>query len=257
MADPSLKELLATSTLAFSGTVRSLGESPVEGVEADDRTAVVSVDDPVHVPDAVDLETGSQLTVQLSSELPPLQAGDRATFFAVPLVYADSLVVSEVGRSAAEAVSTARAARPEMPASPVEEALAELAQDAVRDHARAADAVVRGHVIGLNAADPGESLQEHSPHWWIATLQVDLVQRGDVPDVGERGGQVRVLYANSVDHRWRGWPKPKAGQAGMWILHRTADGLAELAPFQLIHGEDLQPSLQLELLRDEGTGAQR
>jgi hypothetical protein len=43
----------------------------------------------------------------------------------------------------------------------------------------------------------------------------------------------------------------------MWILHRTADALAELAPFQLIHPEDLQPSLQLELLRENGTGGAR
>src|ERR671929_64057 len=101
MAEATLKELLATSSLAFSGTVRSLGESPVAGVDA--------------------------------------------------------------------------------------------------------DAVVRGHVIALHAVDPRETLHEHHPHWWIATLLVDLVQRGDVPDVGEEGGEVRVVYANSLDIRWRRW----------------------------------------------------
>ena len=52
-----------------------------------------------------------------------------------------------------------------------------------------------------------------------------------------------------LDVRWRGWPKPKAGQGGMWLLHRSDDAHQELAPFTLRHPEDLQPSLQLELLR--------
>ena len=248
MAEASLKELLATSSLAFSGTVRSLGESPVAGVQADERTAVVQVDAALLAPEELDVAPGESVTVLQSPELPALQPGDRATFFTVPVVYADMLVVSEVGRMAAEAITTARVGPPEAPASAVEEALAELAQDAVLEHARQADAVVRGHVIALQAADPRETLHEHHPHWWIATLLVDLVQRGDVPGVGEEGGEVRVVYANSLDIRWRRWLKPKAGQSGMWILHRTADALAELAPFQLIHPEDLQPSLQLELL---------
>jgi hypothetical protein len=257
MAEASLKELLATSSLAFSGTVRSLGESPVAGVEADERTAVVQVDAALHAPEELDLAPGDAVTVQLSPDQPALQPGERATFFTVPVVYADTLVVAEVGRMAAEAITTARVGSPEAPASPVEDALAEIDQDAIREHALDADAVVRGHVIALQAVDPRETLHEHHPHWWIATLLVDLVQRGDVPDVGEEGGEVRVVYANSLDIRWRRWPKPKAGQSGMWILHRTADELAELAPFQLTHPEDLQPSLQLELLRDNGTGGAR
>jgi hypothetical protein len=62
-------------------------------------------------------------------------------------------------------------------------------------------------------------------------------------------GPLDVLYANSLDVRWRRWPKPKAGQGGMWILHRSAPEHAGLAAFTLMHPEDLQPSLQLDLLR--------
>jgi hypothetical protein len=243
MADPTLKELLAGSSLSFTGTVRAVGETPVAGLEADEHTAVVQVEEALHGPAAVDLDPGTTVTVQLAPDRPPLAVGDRATFFANALVYGDTLAVSEVGRTEAPPAATgARLA--EEPASPVDEALHELSQDKVREHALQADAVVRGHVIALNAVDPNELLHEHSPQWWIATLNVDLVERGDV-----EAGRVQVLYANSLDIRWRDWLKPKAGQGGMWILHRTAAEHAELAPFTLRHREDLQPSLQLELLR--------
>jgi hypothetical protein len=241
MADPTLKELLAGSSLSFAGTVRALGETPVAGLEADDHTAVVQVDEALHAPPELDLAPGSTLTVQLSPDQPLPAVGDRATFYANALVYGDTLAVSEVGRT--------ELAEPGARLAATDDALAELAQDSVLEHALKADAVVRGHVISLVAVDPNELLKEHSPQWWVATLDVDLVQRGDVPGVGEEGGQVTALYANSLDVRWRSWPKPKAGQGGMWILHRSDDAHRELAPFTLRHPEDLQPSLQLELLR--------
>ena len=61
-----------------------------------------------------------------------------------------------------------------------------------------------------------------------------------------------VLYANSIDVRWRDSPKPKAGQSGLWLLHRTEDDHAALAPFELLHQIDLQPSTQVDLLRERG-----
>jgi hypothetical protein len=63
---------------------------------------------------------------------------------------------------------------------------------------------------------------------------------------------VAALYANSIDVQWRDWLKPKAGQSGLWLLHRTPEDRAELAVFELRHTMDLQPSLQLDLLRERG-----
>jgi hypothetical protein len=234
MTQPSLKDLLARSSLAFAGTVQSLGQSPEPGVEADERTALVHVEHPLHAPRQVDLSPGSTVVVQLSSDEPALAPGDRATFFADPLVYGNTLVVAEVARTDAAP-----------PAALAAEAHAELQQDAAVEHARAADAVVRGYVSALQAT-PAQPQREHDPHWWIATLDVDLVAHGDV---GE--GELRVLYANSLDVRWRSWPKPKAGQAGMWSLHRTEGAQAELAPYVLMHPDDLQPSTTLDALLGE------
>jgi hypothetical protein len=236
MNDQSLKDLVAGSALAFTGTVQSLGQSPEPGFRPNDRTALVQVDQPLNAPDQVDLSPGASVVVQLKDGLPLLQPGDHVTFFANPLIYGTMLVVQEVARSDEPPRAGRTAARA---------AAAELEQDAVVEHAQAADAVVRGSVVGLRAAESNPD-REHDPHWWIATLDIDMVARGDVSE-----GELEVLYANSIDRRWRSWPKPKAGQAGMWILHATDGEGARLAPFQLMHPDDLQPSTLLDALLGE------
>jgi len=107
-------------------------------------------------------------------------------------------------------------------------------------------------VVGLSAVAEAVQSREHDPSWWTATLETDLVERGELPGVSGGVGTVAVLYANSIDVRWRESPKPKAGQGGLWLLHRTTGDLARWAPFQLLHPIDLQPSIQLDLLREHG-----
>jgi hypothetical protein len=256
MAKKSLKDLIASSSLAFTGTVQAVGQSTVAGLPTDDRMVVVRVDRVLNAPPEVELAAGGQVTIQLSERLKKLKAGDQATFFADPAVYGEGLVVSEVGRMTEEPepAAGARLTSLEEPGSAVEQAMAELAQDAVVDHAREADVIVRATVARLEEALTPDLPREHDPHWWIATLQADLVAKGDAPGLGEGGGTVTALYANSIDFQWRKWPKPKAGQGGLWLLHRSPPDLAQLAPFQLLHPEDLQPSAQLDALREHGIG---
>jgi hypothetical protein len=91
--------------------------------------------------------------------------------------------------------------------------------------------------------------QEHDPLWWVATLSTDVVAKGDIAP----GDDVEVLYANSLDVKVRARPKPKAGQGGLWLLHRTADPtLAQQAPYQLVDPLDLQDSLLLDVFEQEG-----
>jgi hypothetical protein len=256
MARQSLKELVASSGIAFAGTVQAVGETTVQGVPVDDRLVVVRVDRALHAPPEVEIAPGTQVTVQLSPDLPKLDVGDQASFFANPAVYGEGLMVSEVGRmkDEPEPAGGTRAISREEPATGVEQALAELAQDSLIEHAGDAAVIVRGRVVRLEEAQTPELPREHDPHWWIATLEADLVAKGGAPGLGEGGGTVAALYANSIDFQWREWIKPKAGQAGLWLLHRSEDELAQLAPFQLIHQEDLQPSTQLDALREAGIG---
>ena len=256
MSEPSIKELLASSGFAFTGTVEEVAATTVPDLAVDDRTVIVRILEVLHGATELPLPPGSRLTVQLSPELPPLRAGEQAAFFVSGLAYGESLAVSEVGRTTTEEAAgrTARLAGIEAPVSPVRATLVELAQDDVVEHARGADAVVRGQVTALAQAPRslGRPLSEHDPQYWIATLAIDLVAKGEIPGVTEAGGTALVLYANSIDVHWRESPKPKAGQAGLWLLHATAGEEASLAPFQLLHLMDLQPSTQLNLLRERG-----
>jgi hypothetical protein len=254
MPNGSIKELLASSNLSFTGTVETVGATTVPDVSVNDRTVVVQVGEVLRGPPEVGIPPGSQVTVQLSQELPPLNAGDQRTFFTNGWVYGENLAVIEVGRSSVEeaAAPTARMAGLEASVSPIAAAMAELAQDEVVEHARGADAIVRARVVGLSAVPETGLAREHDADWWIATLETDLVERGELPGVTGGAGQVAVLYANSIDVQWRESPKPKAGQGGLWLLHRTTGELAGWAPFQLVHPIDLQPSIQLDLLREHG-----
>jgi hypothetical protein len=256
MPKPSLKRLLGSAQLAFSGEVEATGRSSVAGVPADERTVVVRVDRPVQVPAGLQLPPGSRVTVQLSPKLPVLGTGESAMFFADGLVYGDTLAVSEVARASSAETAAPAGSHAQLaagaPASPVDAAAAELAVDEVVDHAREADAVIRGHVIGLSHVPKDGPGKEHDPDWWIAELEVDLVAKGELPGGAQPGATVSVLYANSLDVTWRRCPKPKAGQSGLWLLHHARPELAELAPFELVHPIDMQPSLQLDVLRERG-----
>ena len=253
MPPASVKELLAESSLAFTGTVEQSKATTVPDLPVDDRTVVVRVNEVLHAPAGIDIEPGSTVTVQLSHQLPPMAPGDETTFFANGLAYGDDLAVAEVGRSAAEdaAAPTARLAGLEAGVTPVRAAAAELAEDEVVAHAREADAIVRAQVVALAMVPRTGPPHEHDPQYWIATLRADYVAKGGI----QAGDDVAVLYANSLDVRVRDRPKPKAGQGGLWMLHRTADpALADQAPYELLHRSDLQDSIVLDMLREHGIG---
>src|SRR5215211_364878 len=99
MAERSVKDLLASANLAFTGSVEEVGRSTVGGIEVDDRTVVVRVAQLLQGPPGVGLPEGSRVTVQLSPDLPALGPGAQSTFFANGWVYGDSLAVTEVGRA--------------------------------------------------------------------------------------------------------------------------------------------------------------
>jgi hypothetical protein len=251
MADPSVRDLLSESGLAFTATVERAGASSLPGLPTDERTVIARVGEVLHAPPQVDLAPGATVTIQLSPELPPLTPGTESTFFANAVAYGDELAVAEVGRTSTEdaAAPTARLAGVPSGVTPVRAAVAELAQQAVVDHARTADAVIRAQVVALRMVPPSGPPQEHDPHWWIATLRADRVAKSDIAP----GDDVEVLYANSLDIKIRERPKPKAGQGGLWLLHRTADpALAQQAPYELLDPLDLQDSIMLDVLDEAG-----
>ncbi|GGK76414.1 hypothetical protein [Mangrovihabitans endophyticus] len=247
MTEPSAPEMLAAAGVAFVGEVQQRDAANVPGLATDDPTAIVRVERVVKAPAEVGLAAGVAVTLRLGSPSPPLSVGDRFLFFADGWIYAETIALIEVGRLPVEGAAAALMATGG-PDAPATDAMHALSQDEVVTHAREADAVVRARVVALTDAAPQAEPREHDPLVWIATLAVDLAVKGDI---GGRS-EVAVAYANSQDVQWRSALKPKAGQAGLWLLHGPQTGWPGTAAFSVLHAMDLQPSIQLDLLRERG-----
>jgi hypothetical protein len=250
MSDAALS-LLAQAAFAFVGTVERLGDSTMADVPADDATAIVHVDETVHVPDAFAQLAGMSVTLQPAAGAEPLAKDDRFVFFANGVAFGEGIVLTEVGRQEVAPLAAHLMGAGPGGAEPPERSLgALLAAARVQAHAATADAIVLGRVVGLARA-AGSPVREHARDLWTATLHVTHVERGDVqPD-----SEIDALYANSLDARWHDAPKPKASQNGLWLLHATTGAEAALAPFEMFHPEDLQPVQNLELLRTSANGS--
>jgi hypothetical protein len=239
--------LLGEAAFSFTGTVERLGAATMEDVPVDERTAVVRVDQVLQAPDEFAQLAGMSVTVQLLPDTEPPEVGSTFVFFANGLVFGTGIALTEIGRRPAEEMEPHIAAAAAGDAAPLETLQRQVAAARLSAHADSADAIVLARVVGLERAS-GSPLREHDPDWWRATLHVNHVERGDVQDDSE----VKVIYANSLDVRWRDAPKPKASENGLWLLHATEGELAQLAPFEIVHSEDLQPVQNLELLRENG-----
>lgn len=183
----SVPDLVRQAPLSFVGRVTRLGGTPLAAVTADERTAVVQVDEVLHAPDAFRRLAGSEVTVQLSAGLAPPAVGDRAAFFTKGAVYGEGLAVDEVGRLPADDVqphlTLAATTADAMPFSAV---LRGIRDEDMTTHAGEADAVVIGTVVGLEKlpGNEGRPISEHDPDWWRAQLDVSHVESGDVPRDG-------------------------------------------------------------------------
>ncbi len=244
MPDTDIVDLMRESAISFIGTIAQLGATTVAELPVDDRTAIVEVEQVLHAPSSFLNLSGSRITLQLRSEAAVPPPGQRIAFFANPVMFSRTLALAEIGRLPASEVDPRIAAAAETGApSPLADLQGILATERLRDHVAHADAVVVGQVLGLAKSQPSR-YTEHDPDWWVATLGVRHVVKGDVGT-----GPLPVLYANSNDVRWYSKPKATAGQQGVWILHGTSGALRDLAPFQLADADDYQPIQQLDQLR--------
>ena len=239
----AIPNLLSKSAFSFVGTIEHLGAATMSDVPVDGRTAIVSVDQVLHAPEAFSQLGGSRVTLQLAPKGAALNVGDKSAFFANATAFGESLALTEVGRVPASAVEPHLNAALAPGAPPPFLAFqTQIDTDRLRQHVKEADAVVIGRVAKLEEVSTNAP-SEHDPAWWKATLDVDHVEKG-----AAKPGKLAVLYANSLDVRWRNSPKPKAGQGGLWILHATEGPLSKSAPFQLLDADDYQPVQSLDAL---------
>lgn len=245
--DDNVTQLLRDAPLSFIGTVEHLGASTMAELPIDERTAVVSVVQVLHAPEAFTHLAGHRVTMQLAAGTDPPQVGETAVFFAEGLAFGETLAVTELGRASVEDIEPhmTAAAQAGAPGAFAPQ-LRALETERLQQHAQEADAIIVGRVTGLQDV-LGPPRGEHSPNWWKATIQVEHAEKGAI-----KPGPLEVLYPNSLDVRWARVPKPKASQEGMWFLHATDGDLREAAPFQILHPEDFQSEQTLERVRGQG-----
>lgn len=239
---------MADAAFIFVGTIETEMGDNAQGPDEEERLAVVHVDRVLQVPDAFAQLAGSNVRMRPASGADLPTPGETFTFFANGLAFGADVSLAEVARMPVEHAAGQLEMEPvRIGDAPFDALQRQLTATRVRDHADTADAIILARVVGLERV-AGSPVREHDPDWWRATMHVTHAEQGDVADDAE----IQVLYANSLDIQWRESPKPKAAQDGLWLLHATEPELAALAPFMIIHAEDLQPPQHMEHIREQG-----
>jgi hypothetical protein len=238
-----IKILLAKAPLSFVGTVLYL-DAATSDHRVEGNSAVIGVDCVLHGPPELSHLAGDQITLRLTQNRPEI--GEAFAFFTAGASFGRTLALTELGRINVDVVepfiTAARdAGRGDSPFAPLIE---EMSRDSLRRHAEGAAAVVLARVVALEAAGDRNAVMEDDPDWWRATLDVGHVERGEL-----KSGPVNVLLANSRDRAWSASPKGRPGEEGLWLLHATSGERARLAPFEITHPEDAQPTARLAALR--------
>ena len=96
----------------------------------------------------------------------------------------------------------------------------------------------------LTADSLPAAVTEHDPDWWNATIELQTVIKGDVPET-----TLTVSFVHSMDVMWLDAPKLREGDEGIFILHEEFPGglrPPNLAPFE---SEDIRPRDDLVLIQ--------
>ena len=231
--------LLARAAFVFRGRVESLGTTTTAAAAASELSSTVRVVEVIRAPQALQRYAGQLITVELSSS-EGVEVGASFVFLTRPKVFADTLVVTEIGRQADTPGAAAE--------SGVFDSLARVGVAAVQARIDSADAIVVGRVSNVRpsliaAATPGmwEGLSEHDPAWMEAVVQVDSVMSGDVA----ASTPVTILFPSSIDIAWYNAPKYAAGQRGVFLLHsdQVPAAAAEVVgpTYTTLHPQDFHP----------------
>jgi hypothetical protein len=205
-----IEDLVHRSQFVFSGLVQKIKATTVPGIQVNDRTAVVKIEEVLHAPGVLAGYSGHEITVQLRQ---PARAGERAIFFTTPRVYAKSVVVDEVERVQTDKDASALREN----TTQVKQAVAKLPDRHVQRRSSDADLVVVGKVSSVTPVRSRQPypITRHDPEWHEARIEVERVERGRLP-----AEQLVVLFPQSTDVMWKASPKFQTGQEGIWILHK-------------------------------------
>jgi hypothetical protein len=237
MAAREIDSLARRASFIFSGTVERTAAATLPAVPIDDATAVVRVERVFRAPEVLGDQTNRRITVQLRKA--DVDEGARALFFATGWLYGDSIAVTEVGRTSAD--------DPDELDGQLERSELRAEDRELRDRIAKASLVVVGRVGRIvpvrKRQRGGES--EHEPHWFVADLEVESVEKGRHP----RAKPVPLAFPASDDVQWYWRPKPQPRQEGVWILHKEQVPGVPPGAYTALDPRDFQPRDQLERVR--------
>jgi hypothetical protein len=277
MDNPERSEAEPKATFVFKGTVKKLKAATMKSVPADERNAVVHVEQVLEAPKNLALYAGKDVTVQLAAR-PPVAAGQEFVFHTVGWIFGDSVAVRALSQEPVRESHAAMLARGGDPAE-------HRARRELQERVDAADLVVSGRVVAVRLPGSGEAApraalasapppakphSEHDPKWREAVVEIDGVHKGQ-----HAGEHVTVLFPSSIDVRWYKAPKFQAGNQGTFVLHKAkmkesdrvdapararleaAAGEQQVQVYTALHEADFQPSTHQERVRGVLAGSDR
>ena len=199
----ALSDLSRRASFVFRGRVKAVGKSNLDGVEPDDRMAMVRVDDVVVAPPILGDLTGRTITVYLESAK-GVRANDQATFFATSWHYGRNIGVLEIGRTSMSAA--------ELRPAVIDERLRE--HDAqLEARIRRAELIISGRVIStFRTAHKDLPGMDEGIEWREAEMWVGTVEKGRPPK------HLHIFYPVGGDREWGPVPKCHPDQIGVWLL---------------------------------------
>jgi hypothetical protein len=205
----SLRTWVKSSSFVFQGKVKALGECNLEGVEPNERMAMVKIDNVVIAPRSLGDLTGETVTVYLQSPN-GIREDQQVTFFAAPWHYGNNLGLIEVGRTDLTAG--------EVQQSTIDERLRQL-DEQLEERVRSAEIIVSGSVISTQPSELTEGLpgMEEGVEWNQAQIRIETIEKGDAP------ADLRILFPKGGDREFGPVPKYNVGQKGVWLLRSVAE----------------------------------
>jgi hypothetical protein len=233
--EASVKKFAREARFVFTGQLEQEAASTLSIVAAGPATAVVRVERIHAAAQSLHNQAGQKVTVLLTGGT-IRSAEPRWVFFANPVLYGETLGVREVARVAVP-----------KDLDELHKRIAAITKEAqveeLRQHLAKADAIIHGTVKSVRSAnDAGYIPQsEHDPLWMVATIHVVSALKGEGFLKARRkdgGGELETRFPSSRDVRWFGVPKPKAGDEGIFILHRDDLELGG-ATLAILHSDDI------------------
>jgi hypothetical protein len=236
-------DLVQAATFIFTGTVSAVSASALPVVPNGPDVVVARFERALQVNPMLGDLTGQPITIRLARGS-KLGFGERWIFFANSWIHGETVAVTEVAHLPADKVTE----------DAVTSAMRSLPERHLQERVASASLIVLATVRRVAAAGIREPATEHAADWQRASLEVESVLKGELPEAtggARRSRQSRaldVVFPASLDKAWREWPKLTNGQSAIFLLRPAT--VPRLPPDNLVAPDpaDVQPPSEAQAI---------